>query len=134
MPTAPNGRWDLLEVAKWKFAPVVAAPDPETGERDPEQMPPKERLDWYSGTLKKRELELKEGTLIEAHKAEDAQAYLIKSFISFIDQLPDILERDAGLNGAQVERMQRLVDAQRERLYVALRAGLEQPEDDDLEG
>jgi hypothetical protein len=110
---------DLLAACKWRFAPKDASTSSE--EFDPDALAPKQRLEWYQGTKARIELELRQGQLVEAADAEQQMSVIIKSFVNFLETFVDILERDTGLTGAQVERAIELVDAQRESLSKTLK-------------
>jgi len=103
---------DLLEVAQWRFQPQGDG-DPE----DPDNMTPKERLDWYKGEAEKRKLQITDGELVEASTHERQMSELLKVSISWAETMPDVMEREAGLTPEQVERLQAAVDRQRDRLH-----------------
>lgn len=67
-----------------------------------------------------RENELAEGRLVPTADVEVEMAALIKQVVAFLETLPDTLERDTGLTGAQVERMRELIDQERERFHERL--------------
>jgi len=58
-------QFDLLGVAKWKYG----APDDDKDD-DPEQLSPKERLDWYRGETERVKLAQTKGELIPAAQYE----------------------------------------------------------------
>ncbi len=60
--------------------------------------------------------------LIPASEVEIEFSAIIKSFVGFLEQIPDILERDTGISGHVVERLQAVVDRERERLYQEIQA------------
>lgn len=62
--------FDLLEVATWRIRGPSPA-DPAAG-IDPEQMSPKERLDYYKGTRERMAMERDAGTLIPADQVTKA--------------------------------------------------------------
>lgn len=106
--------FDLLSVAEWRYIGDQAAA---TDDQDPDTMNPKERLDWYRGEAEKRKLQKVDGELIEALVYERQMAELIKLSVSWAETFPDVMERDAGLTAEQLERVQAVVDRQRERLH-----------------
>lgn len=61
--------FNLLEVARWRFGPGEGA-DAQDAE-DPEQMSPKDRLDWYKGTRERVALEQQRGELIPAEQVAE---------------------------------------------------------------
>ena len=104
-------QFDVLAVALWKF-------DVKSEEErlDPEDLEPKQRLDWYRGTQAKVDLEVKAAQLIPAgtHELELAEAF--KTVSVTLESLPDMLERDAGLPPEAVERATEIVDRLRSDL------------------
>jgi hypothetical protein len=86
----------------------------------PDQMSPKERLDHYRAERECDKLATERGQLIEAHEFERAFADAIKTVATALESLPDVLERDAGIDGRAVERCQEVIDRQREELYRRL--------------
>ena len=62
----------------------------------------------------------RERKLVPVGEVEAEFAFLVKTFTGFLEQLPDVLERDANISGAAVERLQQIVDRERERLYQAM--------------
>lgn len=111
-------RFDYLAVAKWKYGVTDASP-----EDDPEKLPPKDRLDWYKGTRERTRHQQEIGELIPAADYERALSDSLKTVAVTLESLPDILERDAGLPGAAVEKAIAVIDALRERIYKALGGG-----------
>ena len=84
---------------------------------DPEQMGPKDRLDWYRGESEKRKLQKTDGELVEASVYERHMADLLKVSVSWAETFTDVMEREAGLTTEQLERVQTAVDRQRDRLH-----------------
>ena len=84
---------------------------------DPEQMGPKDRLDWYRGESEKRKLQKTDGELVEASVYERHMADLLKVSVSWAETFTDVMEREAGLTPEQLERVQTAVDRQRDRLH-----------------
>jgi hypothetical protein len=68
------------------------------------------------------EMSLREsrGELIPAAEAEQRSVTPLKVMVSLLETLPDLLERDADLSAAAVERVQVLVDRTREELHRGL--------------
>lgn len=87
---------------------------------DPDRLPPQERRAWYQSENERVKLERELGTLLQAEDAHREMSGLAKAVIATLDGLPDILERDAGLPPEAVQRVQELMDAQREQLYHAV--------------
>jgi phage terminase Nu1 subunit (DNA packaging protein) len=98
----------------------VAANRKPNGPLDPQQE--KARLDQLRADEVADRLAQKRGELIEAHVFERELASAFKTIASALESLPDVLERDAGLDGAGVERVQTVVDRLREELVTRLQS------------
>ena len=115
-------KFDFLDVAKWKYG---AADD--NVDEDPEKMPPKDRLDWYRGNRERTKHMEEAGELIPAAVFETELAAVLKKIAVTMESLPDVLERDADIDGSAVERVQMVTDRMRNELYGSL---LTAPNDD----
>lgn len=87
---------------------------------DLDGMSPRSRNDFYASELKRIELETRCKELIPAADVEREMRSLFATFTGFLQTLPDILERDAGISGAAAERVQIAIDEARDRLYEAM--------------
>jgi hypothetical protein len=92
---------------------------------DPERLPPKDRKDWYDGELRRLQLQERARQLVPESDVRREMATLLKAVGATLETLPDVLERDAGIGGAAVERAQLAIDALREQLFRALTDELE---------
>lgn len=99
------------------------------GEIDPETMSPKERLDHFRAEREKTKLLAEAGELIPRDEYRRDLTAVIKLLAVSLESLPDVLERDAGIDGAAVERCRQVIDGLREELYVRLR-DMETPTED----
>ncbi len=106
---------DLKAVAEWYYKGADTAT-----EDDPDKMTPKERLDWYKGTREKTRHMEEAGQLIQAADYERALSSALKTVAVTLESLPDVLERDAGIDGAAVERCQSVIDRVRDDLHGRL--------------
>jgi phage terminase Nu1 subunit (DNA packaging protein) len=109
-------KFDLLDLAKWRFGLQAG----EDGSIDPSAMTPKDRLDHYRALREQSKHQQEVGELISSDEYERALSTSLKQVAMMLESLPDLLERDAGLSGAAVEKSIAVVDALRERLYKAL--------------
>jgi phage terminase Nu1 subunit (DNA packaging protein) len=107
---------DLLEVAKWRYS---AVPD-QAGSYDPDQLGPKERLDHFRAERERDKHMEERGELIPAVEYEQALSSALKTVAVTLESLPDVLERDAGIDGQAVERCQDVIDRVRDDLYQRL--------------
>ena len=116
-----RGKYDLLTAVREYVRYLHQNNEPTS--TDPEKMLPKERLDWYRGT-RERTNHLKEtGELVPAVEYERALAKALKTLAAQLESLPEMLERQAGLEGAAIDRVIVAVDAMRQQLYTALGNG-----------
>jgi phage terminase Nu1 subunit (DNA packaging protein) len=109
-------KFDLRALAEWRYA-RQATPE---GSIDPANMSPKERLDHFRALREQAKHEIEMGQLIPAAEFETGIANVIKPLATGIESLPDLLERDVGLTGAQVEKAIQVCDQLREQLYKQL--------------
>ena len=123
MPVVERGdsgrpwRVDLLAAAEWRFKPKTDAAA-ESGKLDPQHE--KARLDAARADLAETQLGKVRGELIPAAEFEHALSEALKTTAMTLESLPDLLERDAGLPGAAVDRAIVVIDRLREDLYRRL--------------
>lgn len=106
------------------FAYAVLLPDfvqAKAGDYDdehfePEKLPPKDRKDFYDSEKKRLEVEEAKKLLMPAAEFHAEISAVCKTIAQFFDVLPDILERDCGLDPATIDRIQAVVDDQRTAL------------------
>lgn len=101
--------------------PALYAPTEQLSIDDPDKLSAKERLDWYKGETEKRKLQERDGELVQAAEVEREFSDLIDLMVTTIESLPDILERDAGIDGAAVTRAHEVIDDLRHRLFMRAR-------------
>lgn len=108
--------FDLRQLAEWRYG-RQATPE---GQIDPASMTPKERLDHFKALREQAKHETEMGQLIPAAEFEAGIASVIKPLANGLESLPDLLERDAGISGAAVEKAIEVIDRLRENMYRAL--------------
>jgi phage terminase Nu1 subunit (DNA packaging protein) len=96
----------------------VAANRAPVGDLDPAQE--KARLDKLRADEVETRLAAARRELIPAADFERHMAAAFKAVAQTLESLPDVLERDAGLDGAAVERCQSVIDRVRDDLYQRL--------------
>lgn len=89
----------------------------EKGEFDHDALDPFRRKAHYAGELDKLNLMTKAKDLLPRTLHEQTLAALFKVVSHFCDTLPDVLERDCGLNPAALKSVEERLDAAREDLY-----------------
>lgn len=108
--------FDLLDVARWKFAPDDYGQD-----FDPDQLAPRERKDWYDSEKKRRDLQVQDGELYIASDYDMAFSKILKTVAMGLETLPDVLERSAGIGHQQIKSVINVVDDLREKLYRSIK-------------
>ena len=104
------------------------------GGLDLDQMPDARKA-WYQSENERLKFEKEIRTLIPADEFTRELATLAKATAAGLDQLPDMLERDAGLEPEAIERVQKVIDALREQLYQAVVADAgDADSEDDADG
>lgn len=125
-----NPVYSANEFARMAFGPAgQAGPDLDL-DRYPEA-----RKAWYQSELYKIQVQEKKGELIRESDHVRNMADMSKEMIAVLDSLPDILERDAGLEPDVVVAVIPILDAARsnlaERIRSAIVARAEKDQDDD---
>lgn len=93
---------------------------PEARKHDPNNMEPKEALDYYRAQRERIKLAEDIRKMIPAADIERAIGETFKALSQTLDALPDALERDCGLPPMAVTAAQQAVDVMRETLYANL--------------
>jgi phage terminase Nu1 subunit (DNA packaging protein) len=112
-------QFDLRQLAEWRYGRQAT---PEAG-IDPANMTPKERLDHFRALREQAKHQQEMGELIPAEEFRQGLAGPFKLLANTVESLPDVLERDAGLTGAQAELCIKICDRLREDLYQQLVGG-----------
>jgi hypothetical protein len=92
----------------------------DSGDADPDKMEPYKRQAHYKAELDRLKLEQETRELIPRIEVEQEQAHAMRAVALMFDTLPDVLERDCGLSGDTLERVERHVDDCREQLHKLL--------------
>ena len=82
---------DLCAAAEWRFAA------PADSETDPDLMEPGDRDKWYAGQTKKRDLQVRDGELLEASDADRTFATALAALSNDMKSIPDDFERKHGI-------------------------------------
>lgn len=98
---------------------------------DPDKLPPMERKAHYQAEHEKLRLQMERAELVPSLEVEQGHGQIFAIVAQAYDTLPDVLERDVGLSPAQLARVEKALDEQREALYQALN---DEPEDEDDAG
>jgi len=109
--------YPLKNVGPALFAEAI---QPLGDDLDPQRLPPVERKAWFQSENERVKLEKELGNLLAAEDAHRNMSAIVKAAVATLDGLPDILERDVGLPPEAVQRVQELVDALREQMYLAI--------------
>lgn len=105
--------FDLLQVAEWRYVgPADEEQDEYTVPKDPG-----DRLDYYKAERERINLERELGELISVDEYRRRMSEMAKQMAATYDLLPDLLERDAGLEPEAIEVVERVIDGQRYDLY-----------------
>lgn len=93
--------------------------------RNPNEMDPKDELDYYRAQREKIKLAEDIRKMVPAADIERTTATAFKALAQTLDTLPDTLERDCGLPPDVVIAVQHAVDAARDALHDTLMAALD---------
>lgn len=90
--------FDVLEVARWRYAASDAAPAV-----NPDEMTPQDRKAWFDSEAKRRDLQERDRELVRAADLERAVATAFAGLSQELLSLPDRIERRCGLEPETVE-------------------------------
>jgi len=90
---------------------------------------PDARKAWYQSENERLKFEKEIKQLIPSHEFARELSMLAKTVAAGLDSLPDMLERDAGLSPAAIDRVQHVIDALREEMYQAAVGDTESADD-----
>ena len=93
---------------------------------EPDKMPPNMRKDWFQSENERVKLEKSLGLLCDSEDVARNLALQAKAVIQVLETLPDILERDCGLQPNQVMKVQRSIDDLRDNLASQVSASEEE--------
>ena len=112
-----NGKpaWYLSTAAPHLVEP---AEKPER-KKNPEDMDPRDRLDWAKGDETIMRNQERARLLVPIVEVREEMATMAKIYVTGLDTLPDVLERKAALTPKQAEVVQTVCDELRERIYKA---------------
>lgn len=99
----------------WQAAEAILAPKVTLDYSNPEDMPPKERRDWYAGTRDKLLIEKAEGNLLDYSETKQIVAEIIKPALQIFDSIPDNLERDYSIPPKAIAEIEARFNALREK-------------------
>lgn len=119
----PSGKRGGYPVYRLRDLLKAAYTTAEDGGLDPDKLRPFERHAHYKAEKEKLAVEQERGELIPRIEVEQEQARIAKIVAHGLETLPDVLERDCGLAPDVVARMERHIDAVRERMYAELTEG-----------
>lgn len=122
IPKASRGKYSLVGAVQGYVRFLRAAQTRAKTEPDDDEgkMTPRDRLAHYNAELKLRELQIQDGELYVAHEHDRAVSRVFKAVAAGLETLPDVLERDAGLDGHQLECVFALIDKLREQIYLSV--------------
>lgn len=100
--------------------PALFAQENLTSVDDPDDLPPRERKDFYDSQLKRLQYEKELGRLMSAEEVRGEWSKTLKAIMLSLDTLVDVIEREAGLEPEQVATMQSVIDRERESLFLQL--------------
>ena len=82
-------------------------------QNDPDKMSPKERADWYKSENDRIKFERESGTAIYINDSREQMAVIAKTGLQVLETLPDILERDYGLDADIISGIEQKIDVLR---------------------
>ena len=86
----------------------------------PDELPPKERKEFYQSENERLKFEKSTGQLIPVGEVRDEQIRILKTVVAFFDGLPDKMERKRLFSGDQLNALELVSDETRDQLYLEL--------------
>ncbi len=120
IPKSSRGKYPLVGSVQG-YIRYLRAQEKEPEEQLPvDKMTPNERLKYYRAEQARDELMVSRRQLIPAEEVERGTAELVKAMVSLLETLPDVLERDAGIQPHATARVIASIDAFRDEAYSKL--------------
>lgn len=113
-PSGGNGSNLTLYSLTDLLAEFMRVPAPVDGE----EMDPHDRKAWYQSERERLKFEQETAQLIPASDVRREFAFMAKAVVQVLETLPDILERDCGLQPAAVSRVQSIIDDLRDQIAL----------------
>lgn len=115
VPLAPgsNQKLKLYSVLDILTTLLVRADDPE--QTDVNKLLPPDRKAWFQSERERLKFEQETAQLIPSSDVDRQFSAMAKAVVQVLETLPDILERDCGLQPAAVARVQTVIDDRRWR-------------------
>ena len=118
VPLAPgsNQKLKLYAVTDILTSLLSRSTSPDLVEVD--KMLPPDRKAWYQSERERLKFEQETAQLIPASDVRREFAFMAKAVVQVLETLPDILERDCGLQPAAVSRVQNIIDDLRDQIAL----------------
>ena len=87
---------------------------------EPDELPPKERKEFYQSENERLKFEKSTGQLIPVEEVRTDQVRVLKIVVAFFDGLPDKMERKRLFSGDQLNVLESVSDETRDQLYQEL--------------
>ncbi|MAC33673.1 MAG: terminase small subunit [Haliea sp.] len=112
--------YELRRVLPVLYAETVARPG-----TSPDDMLPTDRRAWFQSENERIRLEKELRQLLPAHDVAREMAQMARQFTNSLETIPDLLERDCGLNPLQVDTVFEVLDSVRDYLYQVMAEDLD---------
>ncbi|WP_367154666.1 DUF1441 family protein [Methylomonas sp. HYX-M1] len=114
----PNGErrgFPVYSVAQ--AAKAILVPQTSLGVtlNDPDKMSPQDRAYWFKAEIDRVKLEREIGAAVYVNESREQMAVIAKTGLQVLETLPDILERDFGLDADVIAGVEARVDVLREQ-------------------
>lgn len=95
---------------------------------DPDDFEPNDRKAWYQSENERVKLEKEMRLLVPIEEVHREMSSLAKALDNYLETLPDLLERDAGLPPEAIQQVESITDQLRDQMFQAIIA--DEPEDE----
>ncbi|MEB5748669.1 DUF1441 family protein [Leclercia adecarboxylata] len=133
VPLAPgsNPKLKLYSVLDILTALLTRSSDPAQTKVD--EMIPTDRKAWFQSERERLKFQQEDNQLIAASDVTREFSAIAKAVVQVLETLPDILERDCGLQPTAVARVQAVIDDLRDQMAQRVFDADTDDEDDDLQ-
>lgn len=116
VPLAPGSNPKLKQYSVLDILTTLLTRAPDASEMEVDKLLPADRKAWFQSERERLKFEQETAQLIPASDVRREFSLLTKAVVQVLETLPDILERDCGLQPAAVSRVQEIIDDLRDQM------------------
>lgn len=116
VPLAPGSNPKLKQYSVLDILTTLLTRAPDASAMEVGKLLPADRKAWFQSERERLKFEQETAQLIPASDVRREFSLLTKAVVQVLETLPDILERDCGLQPAAVSRVQEIIDDLRDQM------------------